>query len=438
MVHLIQIFLFFAISFSALVNSSPTTTLQEVSHIQHKRAVCTPTSAGDAGTDDVPSIESAISTCGNGGTIVIPAGITYAIRTTLSFAGCVDCNFEVEGTLKVRFGNRIRSGKPAPHLLKHSLKPRAKFKKASDDLTYWEGKKAIFYMPDITTATIQSITGAGLIDGNGQAAYDYFASNSSYARPTLWYITGSTGITIKNLYFRNAPNVFHSAAGNSKNIVYSSVTLNAASSSTNAPKNTDGWDIGPASYVTITDVVVSNQDDCIAFKPGANYVTVSGISCTGSHGFLVGSLGSEAGTTDVVSNIYVYNADMTSSTKAAGIKLYPGGYGSATVSNVTWDTVTVSDVGYAAQIQSCYSQTATYCAANPGSASLTDINFKNFKGTTSTSYEPVIANLDCPEDGTCDIYFSEWAVEPPTGTAEYLCANIDSTPGIMCTSGASG
>jgi len=50
---------------------------------------------------------------------------------------------------------------------------------------------------------------------------------------------------------------------------------------------------------------------------------------------LGGSLGKSG--SDVVSNVYVYNATMVSSTKAVGIKLYPGGYGTATVSNVTWD-----------------------------------------------------------------------------------------------------
>jgi galacturan 1,4-alpha-galacturonidase len=134
----------------------------------------------------------------------------------------------------------------------------------------------------------------------------------------------------------------------------------------------------------------------------------------------------------------VTNADMSTSAKAVGIKLYPGGYGSAVVKNVTYDGVTISSDDYAAQIQSCYSQTASYCASNPSTASVTDVYFKNFKGTTSTKYEPVIANLDCPASGTCDVYFSGWSVNPPSGTAEYLCANIDSSPGITCTSGASG
>jgi len=63
----------------------------------------------------------------------------------------------------------------------------------------------------------------------------------------------------------------------------------------------------------------------MAFRPGAHYVTFNTITCTGS--------------TDTVSNVYVTNADMTTSTKAVGIKLYPGGFGSVVVKNVTFDGV---------------------------------------------------------------------------------------------------
>ncbi|KAF4626190.1 hypothetical protein G7Y89_g11973 [Cudoniella acicularis] len=396
----------FLVNFVSLATALSAPIRREPDHVV-KRAICTPTSAGNTATDDVASIQAAITSCGNGGTIVIPAGKTYSVRSALSFAGCSSCDFQIEGTLKV-----------------------------SDDLTYWEGKKSIFLMSKITTAKVRSLTGTGIIDGSGQAAWDYFATNTSYARPTLFYITGSTGITVDNIYFKNAPNVFHSATGSSKNILYTNIKLSAVSTSTNAAKNTDGWDIGPASYVTVKNATVTNDDDCIAFKAGASYVTVDTITCTGSHGLSVGSLGKS--NADVVQNIYVTNANMATSSKAVGIKVYPGGYGTATVKNVTYDGITVSSSDYAAQIQSCYGNTAAYCASNPSNASMTDIYFKNFKGTTSTKYEPTIANIDCPASGTCDLYFSGWSVEPPTGTAQYLCANIDNTPGITCTSGASG
>ena len=67
------------------------------------------------------------------------------------------------------------------------------------------------------------------------------------------------------------------------------------------PKNTDGFDVGKSQFVTIRNIKVSNQDDCVAFKAGADFASVSNITCTGSHGLSVGSLGGGAGSADTVS-----------------------------------------------------------------------------------------------------------------------------------------
>lgn len=378
--------------------------------VDKRATTCTPVAGGSSSIDDVPAIQSAIAACPSG-TTVIPAGTTYYINSAFSFAGCVGCTFQVEGILKV-----------------------------ASDTDYWEGKTAIFLADTITGLTVKSTTGSGLIDGNGQDAWDRFAADSTYARPTLFYIKGSKNVVVQNLKFKNAPNVFHSANGGSSSIQYIDIGLSALSTSANVAKNTDGWDIGPATYVTISGATVVNDDDCVAFKPGASYVEVYDITCTGSHGLSIGSLGSKYGSTDTVSNVYVSGATMINSTKATGLKLYPSGpdHGSAVVSNVTFANVVVQNSDYAFQVQSCYSEDADYCAEYPSTAQLSGIVLSGFSGTTSTSYEPVVANIDCPASGTCGITSSSMVVKTPKGTAEYLCANTASTIGVTCTSGASG
>jgi galacturan 1,4-alpha-galacturonidase len=178
-----------------------------------------------------------------------------------------------------------------------------------------------------TGATITSTTGTGLIDGNGQPYWNIFATNSSYRRPCLMDVENSKSITVKSLTFKNAPNVFHCIGGGSSNLLYDHVTLTAARASSGAtadPKNTDGFDVGLSTSVTIQNTVVTNQDDCVAFKSGCNGVTVTNITCTGSHGLSVGSLAGGAGSHDVVQNVFVNGANMINSAKAVGIKLYQG------------------------------------------------------------------------------------------------------------------
>ncbi|KAF2714499.1 glycoside hydrolase family 28 protein [Pleomassaria siparia CBS 279.74] len=378
------------------------------SRVQERATTCTPTSGT---SDDTLTIQSAIAQCPSG-TIVIPASTTYAINSALSFEGCSGCTLQIEGTLKV-----------------------------SDDTDYWNGKSDVFTLDGITGAKIYSSTGTGVIDGNGQSSWDLFATDTSYDRPTLFSITGtSKNIIVQNLLFKNAPNVFHSASSGTSNIQYIDVTLSATSESSAPAKNTDGWDVS-GSYITIQGAKVTNDDDCVAFKPGANYVTVTDITCTGSHGLSVGSLGNKYGTTDTVSNIYVDGATMTDSGKAAGIKLYPAGadHGSAVVKNVTFANVVVDNSDYAFQIQSCYNEDDAYCTATPSTGQLTDIVVKGFSGTTSTKYAPVVANINCPEAGSCGLTMSEMTVKSGSGaTAEYLCANTPSTVGVTCSSGADG
>ncbi|KAF8074913.1 extracellular exo-polygalacturonase [Lyophyllum atratum] len=353
-----------------------------------RRATCTVASAGNAGVDDVPAIEAAIKSCGNGGIIVISAGKTYMIRSTLDFTGCVGCDLQVEGTLKM-----------------------------SDDLTFWNGVRAAILLTNISGATIHSKTGTGLVDGNGIPFWTKFAADSSFARPTLMYITGGSKITVENLTFKNPPNVFHSVTGGATNILYRGLTLKAVPTSTITPKNTDGFDVGASTFVTITQTTVQNQDDCVAFKAGDRSLAKTN--------------------DDIVSNIYVSGATMIDSTKATGIKLYDGtsGHVIATVRNVTFDSVTVQNCDYAAQIQSCYGATGT-CI--PSKHVVTDVYWTDFKGTTSSKEDPVIADLNCPGGGTCNIFFSNFAVKTPTGKANVLCSAVDSSLGVSCSGAADG
>ncbi|KAF7291860.1 Extracellular exo-polygalacturonase [Mycena indigotica] len=372
--------------------------------------MCTPSSAQNSGVDDVPAIDAAIKTCGNGGIIVIPIGVTYSIRSVLSFTGCVNCDFQIEGTMKL-----------------------------SDNTTFWNGKKTVYDIASVTGLHMHSVTGTGLIDGNGVPYWTLFAEDSSFARPTLVTITSSTSITISNLHFRNAPNVFHSVSGGSTNIIYDGLQLDATSTATVTAKNTDGFDVGSSSHVTIKNTNVVNQDDCVALKPGSDFALVQNITCNGSHSLSVGSLGKGVGSSDKVTNAFLGPATMINSAKAVGIKLYEGGssHGVATVSNITWSDITVKNCDYAVQIQSCYSASNTSnCLANTDS--LTGVVFKNIVGTTSSHYSPVVANINCSPSATCNVTLPGFNVKPPSGTAQILCSNIDGSPSVTCTGPASG
>ena len=116
--------------------------LPEASPVLNARAsTCTPVAGGSSSIDDVPAITSAIASCSSG-TIVIPSGSTYYLNSVLDFAGCNGCDFQVEGLLKF-----------------------------SSSTSYWGGRTAMINVKNINGLKIRSLTGNGVIDGNGQDAY---------------------------------------------------------------------------------------------------------------------------------------------------------------------------------------------------------------------------------------------------------------------------
>ncbi|KAF4496241.1 transcription activator acu-15 [Fusarium agapanthi] len=351
---------FFALLLSLVIVGTPTSHDHSLAH--HERATCTPKSAGSASTDDVPAIIAAVKQCGNGGVNVFPKDTTYMIRNKLSFAGCINCEVQLEGRLKL-----------------------------SDDYTFWNNSRTQIDIRGIDGLKFHSPAGIGQIDGSGQAAWDCFGSVGGLRRPVMFAVEGSIDVEVNGFLMKNAQNIF-----------------------------------------VISDP--TNDDDCVAVKAGCDQVTVTNITYQGSHGLSVGSLGKT--NTDRVTNVYVRNATMKGATKAAGIKIYPGGpdHGTAVVRNVTWDGVIVDNCGAAFEFYACYNEDESYCEQHPSTAQVTEIYVKNFSGKTSTKYSPTTGHVYCPVEGkNCDVEFTNWTVKSETGAGQFLCQNISSDDlGITC------
>ncbi|KAE8354931.1 pectin lyase fold/virulence factor [Aspergillus coremiiformis] len=377
------------------------------SHPHPRAPSCTPKAGGSPTIDDVPAIEAAMAACPSG-TVLIPDKSVYHINSQMQFTKCVGCTLQIEGTLLV-----------------------------SPDTRLWAGKDAVLKLDNVKDVRIISQTGTGVIDGNGQAAWDLFKADKKYSRvQCLLYVAGkSTGVTISGLTLLNPPNVFSSVKQEVSNVIYSDMTLSAISKSDAEPKNTDGFDLG-GTGIRLTNIKVENGDDCIAIQNGAEDITVTNIECKGSHGLSIGSVGKTPGEIDTVRNIHFKDARMIRCSKAAGIKIYSGGYGTAHVTNVTWENVTVDETSYAFQVESCYGSDEDECIANPSTAKLTDIFVKGFSGSTDRD-EPV-GSINCPGQGTCGVSFTDMKVKSVKGNEDFRCSGAAAVGGVKCLAGASG
>ena len=99
-----------------------------------------------------------------------------------------------------------------------------------------------------------AISGAGAIDGQGQAWWDAFSANKSVARPKMIYFSACTRMLIQSVTLSNSP-MFHIATDNAWNATVNGVSVSAPPSSgvPNPSHNTYACDIGG------TNVLVANS-----------------------------------------------------------------------------------------------------------------------------------------------------------------------------------
>ncbi|KAM0449466.1 hypothetical protein ACHAO4_007484 [Trichoderma viride] len=364
--------------------------------------------------DSAPEIFKAFKECNRGGRVVLDGTYTIASPLDLTFLEAVD----VVLTGTIQFSNDI------DYWVQNSFKYA--FQNSS---AFWRfgGKDVNIYGG-----------GHGLLDGNGQAWYDAFATKPTLLRPILFVLDGLKAGSVTGLKMRNSPDWFNLIA-NSTDILVSDIDIAVHSESSNPAKNGDGWDTFRSNRVVIQNSHVNNSDDCVSFKPNSTNIIVQGLQCNGSHGISVGSLGQYPAEYDIVENVYVYNISMSNASDGARIKVWPGtdtpfqpglsgGGGAGYVKNVTYDTFYNDNNDWAIEINQCYGQSnQTICDKYPSNVTISDVLFKNMWGTTSSKYDPKVGTLTCSSPEKCvNIAAQNISVANPSGkTPQWICTNMD-------------
>lgn len=141
---------------------------------------------------------------------------------------------------------------------------------------------------------------------------------------------------------------------------------------------------------------------------------------------------------------------MSNASDGARIKVWPGsasalsgdlqgGGGLGRVNNITYDTMTLSNVDYAVEITQCYGQkNLTLCNEHPANLTISNVLVKNFAGTTSDKYDPLVGYLVCSSETACsNITLEGIDVESPSGTNLFTCDNVDeATLSVNCSAPA--
>ncbi|KAI3324071.1 glycoside hydrolase family 28 protein [Xylariaceae sp. AK1471] len=266
--------------------------------------------------------------------------------------------------------------------------------------------------------TIEGASGS-VLNPDGARWWDGEGSNGGKTKPKFFAahsLTGSSSIT--NLNIKNTPVQAVSVNG-CEGLTITDMTIDNSAGDSAGGHNTDGFNIGSSSSVTITGAKVYNQDDCVAVNSGTD-ITFSGGLCSGGHGLSIGSVGGRSDNT--VENVTFESSTVTKSVNGIRIKATAGDTG--TIKGVTYSGITLSDItGYGILIEQNYSGGDLH--GDPTSdIPITDLTVENITGTggvESGAYNVVIV---C-DSGACSDW--TWSSVKVTGGKDYTsCQNIPS------------
>ena len=260
---------------------------------------------GDGKTNDARAIQKAIDACAaaGGGQVLVPAGHVY-------LSGPFNLKSFVEF--------RVESGAKLLASPDESIYKQSAFRDNKGEGTIWIGGKKLEQV---------SITGGGVIDGNGISFMGKELSDSYVLkpfdivdpRPHLLTLEGCNKLNIEGVTFQNSAYWTIHLIGCNDVSIANITLLNSIKI-----RNSDGIDLDHSKNVRITNCYIESGDDCICLKNRREFeeygacenIVVS--NCTMTSSSCAIKIGSE--NMDRISNVLINNCNIRKSNRGIGIQ----------------------------------------------------------------------------------------------------------------------
>ncbi|KZV23921.1 polygalacturonase [Dorcoceras hygrometricum] len=229
----------------------------------------------------------------------------------------------------------------------------------------------------------------GVFDGHGQTWWNPKADHERLVAPHAMTISNCNNVTITGIRIQNSPRM-HIYIEESQEVKVFNVTVSSPGNSS----NTDGIHLSRSQHVDIHNSTLACGDDCISIQAGCSDIKVYNVNCGPGHGYSIGGLGYR-GSRALVSDIMIYDSNVQDSMTGVRIKTWEGGSGS--VHNVTFSSITMTDVKTPITIDQHYGG-ARGGMAEASAVSITGITYQNITGT----YTRTSVSLLCSEYKPCN------------------------------------
>nr|AFH77949.1 polygalacturonase [Galactomyces citri-aurantii] len=227
--------------------------------------------------------------------------------------------------------------------------------------------------------TVNQASG-GKIDCGGSRWWDGKGSNSGgKTKPKFFAAHKLQNSNIQGLQVYNTPVQAFSIL--SDHLTLSNILIdNRAGDKPNGGHNTDAFDVGSSTFITIDHATVYNQDDCLAINSGDHIIFQNGF-CSGGHGLSIGSVGGRSDNS--VTNVQIINNQVVNSDNGVRIKSVSGTTGN--ISGVKFQDITLSNIAkYGIDVQQDYRNGGP--TGNPtNGVKITGIEFINIHGSVKSS-----------------------------------------------------
>ncbi|KAF2246136.1 glycoside hydrolase family 28 protein [Trematosphaeria pertusa] len=327
----------------------------------------------DKTTDIGPPLASAWAACQTGGTVVIPAG-DYAMSTWVTLKNGKAVALQLDGVI-------YRTGSAGGNMI---------------------------MIRDTQDFEMHSSTGKGAVQGNG---YQIHAQGSrSGARNLRLYKV--TDFSVHDLALVDAP-AFHFSMDTCTNGEVYNMAIRGGDWG-----GLDGIDVW-STNMWIHDVMVTNKDECVTVKSPAKNILIENIYCNWSGGCALGSLGANTAISNIVyKNVYTWSSNQMMMIKSNG--------GSGYVEDVVFENFIGHGNAYSLDVDQYWSSMS---AVDGSGVKLTNLTFKNWKGTESNGASRGPIKVVCADDAPCtDITISDFAMWTESGSKQwYSCRSAYGT-----------
>lgn len=260
-----------------------------------------PYNATTASADNAAAIQAAITAAASGDTVLVPAGTFLCGPITLKS----NLNFQVAAGAILRMTD---------------------FGVFPQNTNFIYGKNLVNI----------SITGSGIIDGQGKKWWDDFnAGNPDNRPPAMIYLSGCVGVTLTGVAVQDSPKFHIQLLGSMSKVWASGLSITAAWPS----PNTDGIDLR-GKNILIENCYISGGDDVIQLGGSSDPVSdvvIRNCSFGTGHGLSIGGY-TQAGVKNVLVDNCVFNGTQY------GIRWKTGRDRGGIIDNLTYSNITMNGI----------------------------------------------------------------------------------------------